>query len=113
MWGSCEGAIYPEVEIYDGLDNDCDGLVDEVLDPCLSDPCGPNASCTNLGNGNYSCECINEYADCDGDLGNGCEVDLMSDPDHCGFCENYCEDPLTGEKTDFISGICQEDILGE
>ena len=28
-WGTCEGFVLPEKEIVDGIDNDCDGTVDE------------------------------------------------------------------------------------
>ena len=34
--------------------------------------------------------CDEGYDDCDGDLANGCEIDLRTDPDHCGSCERSC-----------------------
>jgi formylglycine-generating enzyme required for sulfatase activity len=34
--------------------------------------------------------CEEGYADCDGSTMNGCEVNLRSDPSHCGTCTNEC-----------------------
>ncbi len=33
VWSLCDGQVYPEEEICDSLDNDCDGEIDEDLDP--------------------------------------------------------------------------------
>ncbi len=30
QWGDCEGAVLPDVEACDGVDNDCNGFVDDV-----------------------------------------------------------------------------------
>jgi hypothetical protein len=29
-WGTCIGAIYPREEVYNGLDDDCNGIIDDV-----------------------------------------------------------------------------------
>jgi hypothetical protein len=54
--------------------------------------CGPypnaQAACTDgecaIG------DCESGAADCDGDLANGCETDLVSNAMHCGGCGNDC-----------------------
>lgn len=81
-------------ELCDEVDNDCDLNVDEDFD-LLNDPtrCG---SCTNAcvtPNATAACDngtcaiaaCDGEWADCNGDPSDGCEVDL-SDPLLCGSC---------------------------
>lgn len=34
-WGDCSGGVEPQEERCDGLDNDCDGCVDEFVDDCF------------------------------------------------------------------------------
>ena len=36
VWGICSGAVWPGAEVCDGVDNDCDGQVD---DGCASGDC--------------------------------------------------------------------------
>lgn len=51
------------------------------------------ASCTG-GQCNYQLACRDEWGDCNGDLGveggDGCERDILSDPDNCGSCGAKC-----------------------
>lgn len=58
----------------------CDAIVgagDRKLDPSIT--CG-----------NDGCTCALGFGDCDDDPDNGCEQSL-DDPDHCGACDNKCD----------------------
>ncbi len=39
-WGGCEGSVGPSIEICDGLDNDCNGTIDDVSLVSCQTPCG-------------------------------------------------------------------------
>ncbi len=43
--------------------------------------------------------CISPWANCDGLVGNGCEVDVTQDPANCGQCKNACSYP-------HAAGVC-------
>jgi hypothetical protein len=64
-------------EICDGLDNNCDGQVDESP---AGQECGPGATCSG-----GTCACPTPQALCDGQCS-----DLTTDTYNCGRCSNYC-----------------------
>ncbi|MCE9671734.1 hypothetical protein LY474_28390 [Myxococcus stipitatus] len=48
----------------------------------------------------YELRCPPGTADCDGRSSNGCEVDLTTNPNHCGTCGNACQD------NPYADGVC-------
>ena len=81
---------------------DCDGDPSNGCETnTSSDPwnCGACASACNSVNGTPSCvgsackiTCAAGFADCDGNVDNGCEVYLKIDVNHCGSCGHSCGD---------------------
>jgi hypothetical protein len=46
--------------------------------------------------------CYHNYANCDGNVANGCEVNLLSNVNHCGTCATAC--PVRPNATSYCSG---------
>lgn len=74
--------------------------VDVNVDPNNCGECGN--FCPGAGgeteNGTPTCAggkcgylCYTGFADCDGRINNGCEVNIGSDPSHCGGCATKCD----------------------
>jgi len=108
--GLCE----PVAESCNGLDDDCDGDVDEDFE-LTTDPshCGAcDVSCSDRPHSAGSCAagvctltCDTGWDDCDGMVATGCEADLAS-PRSCGSCATACAaaTPLCDPAMGCVSG---------
>jgi hypothetical protein len=115
----CEYACTPSgAEVCDGLDNECDGVVDNgfvnaqgvyaTQEHCgaCDQPCvvsGGVGRCTEAG------ECVRSgcdagFADCDSDP-NTCEANTREDASHCGACGYSCAEEWPGAA--HADGVCQ------
>ncbi|MCC6337949.1 MAG: hypothetical protein IT380_28625 [Myxococcales bacterium] len=104
----------PSTETCNSVDDDCDGTVDNGFDvtsnvlhcgacnsPCMLAHATPRCA-------NRACEvqsCDPSWGNCDGLHGNGCEADLLTDPNHCSACGNRCTAP--GTTGSCVGGMCQ------
>jgi hypothetical protein len=91
------------VEACDGIDNDCNGQVDEGFDlqrdpnhcgSCAHACAAPFAASTTCANATCSlATCQAGHGDCNLQYADGCEVDLTSSLANCGGCGVACAPP--------------------
>ncbi len=93
---------------------DCDGSAANGCETnLLTDTahCGSCIAACSTANGTPTCgggacgiACAADWADCDGDLANGCEVHLTNDVGHCGACGTACS--TTNGTPSCSAGVC-------
>lgn len=88
------GAAPGNLELCNGLDDDCNGMVDDADRAALT--CA--SSFGTPPRTFFACEdgacvvdaCVEGFADCNGERSDGCEIDTRRDVEHCGGCGNRC-----------------------
>lgn len=94
---------------------DCNSLADDGCEAELafdSKNCGGCGTVCSFGNASGACvngqcwlgACNTGYANCDSDPENGCEVNTLTDPDHCNKCNQAC--PETSGTAICTEGTC-------
>jgi hypothetical protein len=87
----------PQAETCNGLDDDCDGVIDNDA------TCPPLPNTTGIcQSGNCTYVCVQGYADCNNDMRDGCEDHIFADINNCGACGNVC----SGATPTCVSGVC-------
>jgi hypothetical protein len=98
--GVCSGSTCMLGACMPGFGN-CDG---NAANGCESDSSRDVANCGGCGNacpsranatatcsaGTCGMTCSSGFADCDGNVANGCEVNTRTSATHCGMCNNAC-----------------------
>ena len=113
-YGACTGSVGPSAEVCDGIDNNCNGTVDDnVTDAWVNTPCCPtgnNADCQGVGPcalGKF--ECVNGTRQCVGGVAKKPETCNAVDDD----CNGKVDDNIpgtgancTGPEMVLTKGVC-------
>jgi Notch 1 len=86
----CVGAVGPSAEVCNGLDDDCNGLIDDGVLPGVGDSCGGGAASECQGTGALAC--VNGELKCEGVIGASAEV--------CDGKDNNCDGKIDNDPVD-------------
>jgi len=99
----CVGGICQILSCNQNYSNCNNITIDGCETSLLTSPtnCGKCGNSCNLQNAHSFCNsgncditsCYFDYANCDGNITTGCEIDLLTDVNNCGSCNNTCNLP--------------------
>ncbi len=107
-WDNCDGIADSscETDIYNNVTH-CGGCLQECELDFVVDHVCVDGECDVAEDG-----CLTGYDNCNGVAEDGCEVNLMGDPHHCGGCDISCWDLNPGEHVDQYLCVGGECLVG-
>ena len=107
-WGACVGDVIPGAEQCNGVDDNCNGVIDEGCG-CTdgeSQPCyGGPANTAGVG------ECLEGSQDCAGGVWGGCSGDITPAVESCDTFDNDCDGQIDEDDPDG-GGACSTGLSG-
>jgi hypothetical protein len=100
----CAGDVPPSQELCDGLDNDCDGTIDNGI--ALGGACTPQYDTDLYPGDRTSAPCQPGFLQCDGSGGLVCNGGVGPSPEVCDGLDNDCDGQIdeVGKAPDGIDG---------